>query len=61
MSAGIIKGHYIPPAEIKAAADLIIKQSGEVEKEDLIKAIGKLLGFKRVGPDLNSAFSDALR
>jgi len=61
MSGGIIKGHYIPPAEIKAAADLIIKQSGEVEKEDLIKAIGKLLGFKRVGPDLNSAFSDALR
>ena len=60
VSGGVIKANYIPPAEIREAAKLIVEQSGQVEKEELVKAIGKLLGFKRVGPDLNNAFSDAL-
>jgi len=59
-SGTILKAQYIAPMEFIGAAKLIIEQSGHVEDEELIKAVGNLLGFKRVGPDLREGISTAL-
>ena len=57
----ILKAKYIAPNEFRAAAKLIVEQSGHVEMDELVKAVGNLLGFKRVGPDLQDAISRALK
>lgn len=57
----ILKAQYIAPAEIQAAAVLIIKESGKVEREELIKSVGHLLGFKRIGSDLYQRISSFLQ
>lgn len=54
------KAQFIAPTEFKAAAKLIVNQSGPVEDEELIKAVGRLLGFKRVGPDLREGIASAI-
>ena len=57
----ILKAKYIAPNEFRAAAKLIVEQSGHVEMDELVKAVGNLLGFKRVGPDLQDGISRALK
>ena len=56
----ILKAQFIAPIEFKAAAKLIVDQSGHVDDEELIKAVGSLLGYKRVGPDLREGIASAL-
>jgi len=51
-TGSVLKSTYLPPIEIKAAAKLILQESGEVPSEDMIRAIARLLGFQRVGADL---------
>lgn len=59
-TGSVLKAQFIAPIEFKAAAKLIVEQSGHVEDEELIKAVGSLLGFKRVGPDLREGIANAL-
>lgn len=51
-NTGVLKAIYLPPTEIRAAADSIQQESGELEREEMIRAVARLLGFQRVGPDL---------
>ena len=37
--------------EIIACANLIEKESGKVDDDELVRVIAKTLGFKRAGPD----------
>ena len=51
-SGSIMMATYLPPMEIKAAARRVIDESGEMLTEGLVRAVRRLLGFQRVGPDL---------
>jgi hypothetical protein len=51
-TGGVLKAEYLPPTEISAAADRIRTESGVMTPEETTKAVARLLGFQRVGPDL---------
>ncbi|WP_084420736.1 DUF3320 domain-containing protein [Henriciella litoralis] len=55
-----LKGSMIPPIEIAMAKNLIFKECGAVDREELVKAIAYMFGFKRVGPDLRSSIERVL-
>ena len=57
---GTDKAAMLPPMEIAAAADLIERESGRVERAELIREVSRLLGFKRAGADLKRVIGDAL-
>ena len=59
-SGNILKAQYLSPSEIAAAAQMVLAESGDVPRDDLIRAVGRLLGYQRVGPDLHDAISAAL-
>lgn len=50
----------ISPQEIKNAACYVLRQSGPLEKDALVKAISVLFGYKRLGKNLEAAISNAL-
>ncbi len=54
-TGGILKAEYLPRTEIAAAADRIRTESGVMTPEETTKAVARLLGFQRVGPDLAEA------
>ena len=60
LSGSILKAEYLPHMEIKAATKLIIENSGEVENDDLVRALSRLFGFQRAGPDLKKRISEVL-
>ena len=55
-----IRAEMLPPIEISAAAQLIKDESGHVEREELIREISQLLGFKRTGSDLKRLIGNVL-
>jgi len=48
------KAEYLSPMEIRAAADWIKQESGEVTEDELVRSVARLLGFHRVGQDLQA-------
>lgn len=52
-TAGVLKAEYLPPMEIFAAVARISAESGIMPPEEMTKAVARLLGFQRVGPDLS--------
>lgn len=56
----VLKAEYLPPIEIAAAAKLVLKESGEVGQDDLVRAVARLFGFQRVGTDLSEAIRNGL-
>jgi hypothetical protein len=46
--------------EIRAAASMVVAESGEMTRDKMIVATARLLGFLRVGPDMRSAINMAL-
>lgn len=59
-AAGVVKAGYLPPIEIRAAAKTVREECGEMDLDELVRATAKLMGFKRVGPDLNKVITDCL-
>jgi very-short-patch-repair endonuclease len=59
-SGNTLKAEMISPIEIRAAAEMIIAESGQVGSEDLTQAVSYLLGYKRLGPDLRSYIGHVL-
>lgn len=59
-AGGILKAIYLPPMEIKAASAKIIEESGFLTPEEMTRALARLLGFQRVGPDLSEAILNEL-
>jgi len=58
-SGNLTKALYLPPMEIMAATDQIRNECGEISNDDMIRAVARLLGFQRVGPDLYEAIGNA--
>lgn len=54
-TGGILKADYLPPMEIVAAAARIRSESGIMPPDEMTRAVARLLGFQRVGPDLSQA------
>lgn len=47
--APITRAEFLSPLEIRAAAELITKESGAMDPDELVRAISRLLGYKRAG------------
>jgi hypothetical protein len=56
----VLKAEYIAPGEITAAAKLIAQESGVMPPEDMTRAVARLLGFQRVGPELMARLQQAI-
>ena len=52
---------YLHPMEIAAAAQLIRQESGEMALEEMVRAVARLLVFKRVGGELAETIAAAIR
>ena len=57
----VLKAEYLPPIEIAAAEKLVRSANGAISENDLIRAIARLLGFMRVGPEILNAISSAIK
>jgi hypothetical protein len=53
-TGSLLKAEYLPPMEIAAAAERIRAESGMITPEEMTKAVARLLGFQRVGPELSA-------
>ncbi len=56
-SGSLIKATCLSPQAVKAAASRIHAEPGKMDREDLIRAISRLLGYLRVGSDLFAVIS----
>lgn len=56
----LARAEFLPPMEIRAAARMIVEQSGRMEMDEMVRATAQLLGFKRVGSDLQQTIRNAL-
>ena len=59
------RAEYLPPIEIRAAAERILAESGRMDHDALVVATARLLGFARTGQEvrtvIGSAISDLVR
>ncbi len=51
-SGSLLKADYLCGLEVKAAADLLVKECGSLTPDDMRKAVARLFGYQRTGPDL---------
>jgi len=56
----IANTQMLPPIEILAASKLVATESGQITREDLIREISRLLGFKRTGEELKQRIENVL-
>jgi len=56
----LLKAAALPPVEIAAAARLIRQESGEMALAEMTRAVARLLGFRRVGPELSAVIAREL-
>jgi len=59
-SASLKRADMIPPAEIFEAAKVIVKDSVQISKSELIVEISRQFGFDRCGPELKKEINRAL-
>jgi len=50
----------LPPVEIRAAAARVVAESGHMDRDELVVAAARLLGFARVGTELRGVIHAAL-
>ena len=54
------KAEMLPPIEVRAAADLVEKECGRLQPNDLVQQVARLMGFKRVGSELRPVLENIL-
>ncbi|RDC68030.1 hypothetical protein DLJ49_20445 [Rhodovulum sp. 12E13] len=54
------RAEYLPPIEIRAAAERILAESGRMNHDDLVVATARLLGFARTGQDVRTVIGSAI-
>ncbi len=55
-----LQAAVLPPMEVRAAATMLEKECGQMDRPEMVREIGRLLGFKRIGVDLRRAINSAL-
>ena len=58
--APVTKADCLPPTEIRAAAERVRSESGDMDDEALVTATARLLGFARTGRDLRAWIASVL-
>lgn len=56
-----LKASMISPLEIRSARSKVEVESGDVDINDMARAIGSMLGFKRLGPELKEWIISSLK
>ena len=56
----LLKPTLLPPLEIQAAAKLIERECGSMQVDDLVRAVARLLGFRRTGSDLQHVIANCI-
>ena len=59
-SGPTLQAAALPPMEVRAAATMLEKECGQMDRTEMVREIGRLLGFKRIGADLQRAINSAL-
>ena len=59
-SGGVVKADYLPPMEILEARRQVLHQSGEMPLNEMVRAVARMMGFRRVGPDLSAVIEKLL-
>ena len=59
-SGGVVKADCLPPMEILEARRQILHQSGEMPMDEMVRAVARMMGFRRVGPDLSNVIERIL-
>lgn len=49
------RADMIPPIEIEAAIEQVLKDNGAIAQEDIPRAVALLFGFQRTGPEFRPA------
>ena len=60
-SANLKKPEQIPPAEITAALEEVIKANIGIESEDAMREVGRLLGFRSTSAKLKDAIAPVMK
>ena len=56
----LLRADHLPPMEICAAREIVVRENGETSEEEMIRSIARLFGFKQVGKNLRERISTAL-
>ena len=59
-SGPTLQAAALPPMEVRAAATMLKKECGQMDRPEMVREIGRLLGFKRIGVDLQRTINSAL-
>ena len=59
-SGPTLQAAALPPMEVRSAATMLEKECGQMDRPEMVREIGRLLGFKRIGVDLRRAINSAL-
>ncbi|MCY4389862.1 MAG: DUF3320 domain-containing protein [Desulfurellaceae bacterium] len=59
-SGPTLQAAALPPMEVRAAATMLEKECGQMDRTEMVREIGRLLGFKRIGADLQRTINSAL-
>lgn len=54
-------GEEICPQEIRNAARYVLRQKDELAKDDLIKEVSRLFGYKRLGKNLEAVLGEGIQ
>lgn len=60
MDGTLLKAEFLPPMEITAAAELILRESGYMRREEHVRSVANLLGYQRLGPDLARVIGEVI-
>ena len=56
----LVKPTLLPPLEIRAAAKLIEKEGGSMEMNEMVRAVARLLGFRRTGSEVQETIENCI-
>ena len=59
-SGPTLQAAALSPMEVRAAATMLEKECGQMDRTEMVREIGRLLGFKRIGADLQRTINSAL-
>ncbi len=59
-SGPTLQAAALPPMEVRAAATMLKRECGQMDRPEMVREIGRLLGFKRIGVDLRRTINSAL-
>jgi hypothetical protein len=59
-SGTVLSADNIPPEEVVAAAKLVLTENGSMSDRDLVVAVARIMGFQRVGAELEARIRGSL-